>query len=100
MNTGNAVSGEPVQPPPVVNDLYLTFEELYNGTVKKIKITRRVFKENGPSTEEADKILVIDIKKGWKEGTRLTFPGEGDQGPNQVPGKLTIQHTIFNSIIL
>jgi len=88
MTTGNAASGEPVQPPPIEQDLHLTFEELYNGTIKKIKITRRVFKEDGPSTVEADKILVIDVKKGWKDGTRLTFPQEGDQGPNQIPADI------------
>ena len=90
MTTGNAASGEPVQPPPIEQNLPLTLEELYNGTIKKLKITRRVFKDDGPSTVEADKILVIDVKKGWKDGTRLTCPQEGDQGPNQIPGTLDI----------
>jgi len=35
-----------------------------------------------------DKILTITVKKGWKEGTRITFPQEGDQGPNNIPGSL------------
>jgi DnaJ family protein B protein 13 len=26
------------------------------------------------------------VKPGWKSGTRITFPNEGDQGPNNIPG--------------
>lgn len=26
-----------------------------------------------------DKILSLSVKPGWKEGTKITFPKEGDQ---------------------
>jgi len=42
--------------------------------------------EDGLTSSIRDKILTITVKKGWKQGTRITFPQEGDQGPNNIPG--------------
>lgn len=42
--------------------------------------------EDGHTSSIRDKILTITVKKGWKPNTRITFPEEGDQGPNNVPG--------------
>ncbi|ORM40870.1 DnaJ -like protein subfamily B member 4 [Babesia sp. Xinjiang] len=68
-------------------DLPVTLEELYTGTVKKMKITRKRFANGGEYKEE--QILKIDIKPGWKDGTKLTFSGEGDQAaPGSPPGDL------------
>ena len=33
-------------------------------------------------------LLTIDIKPGWKAGTKITFPREGDQSPNTVPADI------------
>ena len=44
--------------------------------------------EDGHTSSIRDKILTITVKKGWKPGTKITFPKEGDQGPNNVPGQL------------
>ena len=46
----------------------------------------QVMNEDGHTSSIRDKILTISVKKGWKPGTRITFPQEGDQGPNNVPG--------------
>ena len=27
----------------------------------------------------------LKVKPGWKEGTKITFPQEGDQHPNRIP---------------
>ncbi|XP_010215168.1 PREDICTED: dnaJ homolog subfamily B member 4-like [Tinamus guttatus] len=35
--------------------------------------------------ELKDKILTIEVKRGWKEGTKITFPKEGDQTPHNIP---------------
>lgn len=43
--------------------------------------------EDGHTSSIREKILTITVKKGWKPGTKITFPEEGDQGPNNVPGK-------------
>ena len=42
--------------------------------------------EDGHTSSIRDKILTITVKRGWRPGTRITFPQEGDQGPNTVPG--------------
>lgn len=44
--------------------------------------------EDGHTSSIREKILTITVKKGWKPGTKITFPEEGDQGPNNVPGKI------------
>lgn len=33
-------------------------------------------------------ILTIDIKPGWKKGTKLTFQDKGNEQPNQLPADL------------
>ncbi|EAN32908.1 DnaJ domain protein [Theileria parva strain Muguga] len=68
-------------------ELPLTLEELYTGTVKKMKVTRKRF--NGNKQYKEEHTLKIDIKPGWKDGTRLTFAREGDQqSPMATPGDL------------
>lgn len=42
--------------------------------------------DDGHTSNIRDKILTINVKPGWKSGTRITFPNEGDQGPNNIPG--------------
>lgn len=33
-------------------------------------------------------ILTIDVKPGWKKGTKITFPDKGNEQPNQLPADL------------
>ncbi|KAK3603559.1 hypothetical protein CHS0354_027982 [Potamilus streckersoni] len=80
--------GRKVQDPPIERDLFLSLEEVYHGCTKKMKISRRVMNEDGHTSSIRDKILTITVKKGWKPGTRITFPEEGDQGPNNVPADI------------
>ncbi|NXV21781.1 DJB13 protein, partial [Cepphus grylle] len=77
------------QDPPIVRDLYLSLEDLFYGCTKKIKISRRVMNEDGQTSTIRDKILTIDVQPGWKQGTRITFEKEGDQGPNVIPADIT-----------
>ncbi|KAM5182315.1 dnaJ homolog subfamily B member 13 [Mantella aurantiaca] len=76
------------QDPPIERDLYLSLEDLYFGCTKKIKISRRVMNEDGHTSSIRDKILSIDVQSGWKPGTRISFPNEGDQGPNIIPADI------------
>ncbi|KAK7508288.1 hypothetical protein BaRGS_00000527 [Batillaria attramentaria] len=76
------------QDPAVVKDLQVSLEEVLNGTSKKLKITRRALNPDGQSTRTEDKILQIDVKPGWKAGTKITFPKEGDQTPNNIPADI------------
>ncbi|XP_053561065.1 dnaJ homolog subfamily B member 13 [Bombina bombina] len=76
------------QDPPIERDLYLSLEDLFFGCTKKIKISRRVMNEDGHTSSIRDKILSIDVRPGWKQGTKITFPKEGDQGPNIIPADI------------
>ena len=73
------------QHPAIVKELFLSPEEILSGTTKKLKITREVLNPDGMTTRSEDKILTIDIKAGWKAGTKITFPKEGDQTPITEP---------------
>ncbi|KDN41779.1 DnaJ-domain-containing protein [Tilletiaria anomala UBC 951] len=51
-----------------------SLEDLYNGVTKKLKVGKRLM--NG-QTEE--KVLQIDVKRGWKKGTKVRFSGAGNE---------------------
>jgi DnaJ family protein B protein 4 len=51
-------------------------EELYTGCTKKLKVQRRLVSSGGGSSE---KILTVQVRAGWKSGTKIKFPGEGDE---------------------
>ena len=54
--------------------------------------------EDGHTSSIRDKILTITVKKGWKPGTRITFPQEGDQGPNNIPGNTSLTYDIPDDV--
>lgn len=71
--------------PPVVHELKLSLEEVFSGCTKKMKISRKRLNPDGCTVHSEDKILMVDIKRGWKEGTKITFPREGDETPSNIP---------------
>jgi DnaJ-class molecular chaperone len=89
MHTGLAGSGKKkTQDPPIYHDLLVSLEDIAIGTTKKMKISRKVLNPDGRSTHLEDKVLTIDVKPGWKAGTKITFPREGDQSPNTIPADI------------
>ncbi|KAH8246217.1 hypothetical protein KR038_005215 [Drosophila bunnanda] len=74
------------QDPPIEHDLYVTLEEVDKGCTKKMKISRMASGNAGPYKEE--KVLSITVKPGWKAGTKITFPKEGDSTPNKIPADI------------
>lgn len=72
------------QDPPIEYPLLVTLEELFYGTTKKMKISRKVLNPDG-TTSPQDKIVTINIKRGWKAGTKITYPREGDQSVGRTP---------------
>ncbi|CAN6345141.1 unnamed protein product [Urochloa humidicola] len=62
--------------PPIERQLACSLEDLYKGATKKMKISRDVFDAAGKPTN-VEEILTIDIKPGWKKGTKITFPEKG-----------------------
>lgn len=73
--------------PAIEKPLALSIEELYLGCTKKLRITKRVLSPDG-TTSVQDKLITIDVRPGWKEGTRITFSEEGDQFPGRIPADI------------
>ncbi|CED82160.1 Molecular chaperone (DnaJ superfamily) [Phaffia rhodozyma] len=68
------------KPDEIVRPLPCSLEDLFTGTTKKLKITRRML--NGTLEE---KVVSIVIKPGWKTGTRIKYESMGtevDNGPS------------------
>ena len=66
-----------------MQDLTCSLSELYNGCVKTFEVSRKRFDSAGIITDDC-KVLTINVKQGWKKGTKVTFPGEGDEGVDMV----------------
>lgn len=75
------------QDPPIEHDLYVTLEDIHRGVTKRMKISRRVVNNDGTARKE-EKVLTINVKPGWKSGTKITFQREGDQAPNKIPADI------------
>ena len=88
--TGHTAQGQASQrqDPPVMVDLNVSLEDINKGTTKRMKITRNVLNPDGRTTKVENKVLTIQVKPGWKEGTKITFPKEGDQSPNKLPADI------------
>ena len=87
------------QDPPIEHTINLTLEELYSGCTKKMKISRNVMIHGNQFTKE-DKVVTIDVKPGWKAGTKITFPKEGDHLPGKIPSDVVFvigekEHELF-----
>lgn len=76
-----------LQDPPIEHDLYVSLDDITKGCTKKMKISRKVMQQDG-STKKEDKVLTINVKPGWKAGTKITFQREGDQGRNKIPADI------------
>lgn len=82
-------------------DVGLSLEDLYNGVTKKMKISRKVHAGNKVRNET--EILSIDVKPGWKEGTKITFNNKGDVNPGTEPADMVFvikqkPHDVFTRI--
>jgi DnaJ family protein B protein 4 len=62
--------------------LLLTYS-LYTGTTKRLKITRKQNDGSGRLVQ-AENVLEVTVKPGWKAGTKIRFPNAGDE---LVPGQ-------------
>ncbi|KAH6756365.1 DNAJ heat shock family protein [Perilla frutescens var. hirtella] len=64
-----------------------SLEELYKGSRRKMKISRIVLDESGKAVT-VEEVLAINIKPGWKKGTKITFPEKGNHESGATPGDL------------
>lgn len=90
---------EQEQDPPIEYELFISLEEIYTGCVKKMKINKKIEKPDGSVIRE-DKFLTINVKPGWKSGTKVTFSNEGDQIRNRKPADIVFiirdkPHSVF-----
>lgn len=84
---------------PIENKLPCTLEELYTGSTRKMKISRNITDTSG-KTLTVEEILTIEVKPGWKKGTKITFPEKGHEQPNVVPADMVFviderPHSVF-----
>jgi DnaJ family protein B protein 4 len=92
----------------ITNNLHCTLEELYHGKKRKFKISRKIYNTDGSYTIDT-MIKVINIGRGWKDGTKITFERVGDIYPNTEAGDMVfiikeLKHNIYvrddNNLIL
>ncbi|KAL5223427.1 hypothetical protein ABZP36_028140 [Zizania latifolia] len=87
------------KPPPIENRLPVNLADLYKGVTKKMKISREIIDVSRRVSQE-EEILTIDVKPGWKKGTKITFPEKGNEAPNVTPADIVFiieekPHEIF-----
>ncbi|XP_022746868.1 dnaJ homolog subfamily B member 13-like [Durio zibethinus] len=96
---GECSTTMPRKGPAIERTLPCSLEDLYKGTTKKMKISRDVSDGSGrPTTVE--EILAIEIKPGWKKGTKITFPEKGNEQRGVIPSDLVFiidekPHSVF-----
>ncbi|CAL5389867.1 unnamed protein product [Camellia sinensis] len=112
---GDGSSNAPRKAASIERTLPCSMEDLYKGTTKKMKISRDVIDSSGsdfdvsnsvdgvhlrvrPTTME--EILTIEIKPGWKKGTKITFPEKGNEQRGVIPSDLVFiidekPHSLF-----
>ncbi|XP_058100585.1 uncharacterized protein LOC131245265 [Magnolia sinica] len=96
---GEASMNQPRKAAPIENTLPCSLEDLYKGTTKKMKISREIADASG-RTMPVEEILTIEVKPGWKKGTKITFPEKGNEQPNVIPADLVFiidekPHNVF-----
>merc|ERR1712020_402585 len=89
-----------VQDATIEKEIPVSLEEIAKGAEKKMKISRKVHHEDGRVTSE-DKVLKINVKPGWKSGTKVTFSQEGDKVPGKIPADIAFiirdkPHPVFS----
>ncbi|XP_020583835.1 dnaJ homolog subfamily B member 1-like [Phalaenopsis equestris] len=88
--------------PGIERKLECSLEELYTGSTRKINLSRKVITSHGESVTRSETV-VIDVKPGWKKGTKITFPKMGDEEVNMIPGDMVFEidenpHAVYTRV--
>jgi DnaJ homolog subfamily B member 4 len=80
-------------------DLNLDLLELYHGTTKRWKTTKRVVRQDG-TVDPQEKIHEVVIKPGYKAGTKIRFRAIGNDKPGYMPADVVFvikekPHSVF-----
>ncbi|XP_034100645.1 dnaJ protein homolog 1 [Drosophila albomicans] len=89
------------QDPAIVHELFVRLEDINSGCQKKMQISRMKLVNGVPRKQL--KQLVIEIKPGWKSGTKVTFSKEGDESTNRIPADIVFiirdaPHPLFERV--
>eukprot|EP00386_Alphamonas_edax_P003382 GDKI01010330.1.p1 GENE.GDKI01010330.1~~GDKI01010330.1.p1 ORF type:complete len:325 (-),score=81.90 GDKI01010330.1:31-1005(-) len=77
---------------PLVQKIRCTLEELHRGAVKKVCVQRKRFLPDRKTTHVEDKQIALEIRPGWRHGTKVTFAGEGNEELPYIPaGDLVLE---------
>lgn len=88
MRGGRGGMGGPGKPEPIQRTFQCSLEELYTGVTKRMKVTKNVVDAQSGRSIPVEKILEINVKPGWKSGTKITFEREGDERPGEIPADI------------
>ena len=70
--------------------LYFSLEELYLGCTKKTGVVRQRIADGGAVVPE-ERTLTVEVRPGWREGTKITFKGEGDEAQGLDTGDVVFE---------
>mmetsp|Transcript_33287 Transcript_33287/g.43898 ORF Transcript_33287/g.43898 Transcript_33287/m.43898 type:complete len:359 (-) Transcript_33287:395-1471(-) len=68
--------------------LRVSLEELYTGTTKRMRITKKIYDQASGRPVEVKVEKEINVRQGWKDGTKLTYEREGDEIPGTEPADI------------
>ncbi|KAM7271416.1 hypothetical protein ACFE04_030630 [Oxalis oulophora] len=99
MVNGSMPHSGPMKAAKIEKRLVFSLEDLYKGLTKNLTICREIVETNGKS-RQSEETLTIDVKPGWKKGTKVTFPEKGNQLPGIEPADLVFHidekpHPVF-----
>nr|XP_016933666.1 dnaJ protein homolog 1-like [Drosophila suzukii] len=69
----------------IEQELLVSLEEIAKGCTKRIKISQQKISAIGRAVQY-EKAFIVEILPGWRAGTRITFPDQGDKVLNRAPG--------------
>jgi DnaJ-class molecular chaperone len=81
------VGKEQIKCDDIEQTLVMTLEDVYCGSFKRCQITRKISTSDEEFVTE-DSLFPINIKKGWKSGTKVVFAGQGHRKENCVSGNV------------
>jgi hypothetical protein len=64
---------------PMIKELPVTLEDLYYGTVRRIKARRLRYNTQSRSYQDEERILEVPVYKGLKPGSKVKFQEAGDE---------------------
>jgi len=82
----------------IEHEINVTLEDLMEGVTKKFNIKRDRIHGNKIVREE--KLFQVDVKKGWKDGTKVRYPQEANEEVGKLSGDIVFvikskEHPVF-----